>query len=141
MTPAGRFDVVSRVILALAAAALLWILGTNLHVARLELAGSALREYAVKPKGRRLQERVSDFRRAARDSPDTEPTLLLGSLYYIAGRRQDAIARYLEVLRREPENLVAWRSLGLAAKGVRPDLRRLAIARMRALSPIDPPIQ
>lgn len=137
----ARYDALSRVTLAAAAAVLLWILAVDLHVARLITAGAAVREYAIKPTGHRLAERASDFRRAARDSPDTEPILLLGSLYYIAGRHDDAIAQYLAVLRREPENLVAWRSLGLAAKGLRPDLRRLAIARMRALSPIDPPIQ
>lgn len=137
----GRFDAISRVTLALAAAVLLWILAVNLHVARLVTAGAAVREYATKPEGKRLAERAGDFRRAARDSPDTEPTLLLGSLYYLAGRREAAIAQYLAVLRREPENLVAWRSLALAAKGLDPSLRARAITRMRALSPIDPPIQ
>lgn len=136
----ARYDALSRVTLAAAAAVMLWILVVDLHVARLTTAGAASRGYVIKPAGHLLAERVSDLRRAARDSPDTEPTLLLGLLYYIAGRHEDAIAQYLAVLRREPENLVAWRSLGLAAKGLRPDLRRLAIARMRRLSPIDPPI-
>ncbi len=138
---ASRFDAASRLALAVAAAILLALLAVNLHVARLVTAGAAVREFAVKPTGERLRQRAGDFRRAAADAPDVEPTLLLGSLYYVAGRRDAAIDRYLRVVEREPENLVAWRSLGLAAKGRDRALRARAIARMRALSPIDPPIQ
>lgn len=134
------FDSVSRLALAIGAAVLLWILAVNLHVARLTAEGATPHNPGVKPTPAQLDRRARTFLAAARDAPDVEPLLYLGAVYFVAERRRASIARSLQVARREPENLAAWRGVAVAAKGVAPGLRARAIARIRALNPFDPPI-
>lgn len=84
--------------------------------------------------------RTADARaalRAARShSLSGEPRILEAQLLLFAGRPDDALAVVLPLARREPEHLVAWRTVAAAARQ-RGDLELQAQARERLLA-LDP---
>jgi predicted Zn-dependent protease len=76
------------------------------------------------------------LRAARRRSLTGEPRILEAQLLLFGGRPDDALAVVLPVARREPENLLAWRTVAAAA-GQRGDLtlQREARERLVALDP------
>jgi predicted Zn-dependent protease len=76
------------------------------------------------------------LRAARRHSLTAEPRILEAQLLLFGGRPDDALAVVLPVARREPENLLAWRTVAAAARR-RGDLtlQRETRERLAALDP------
>lgn len=136
----GALNAMSRVLLATAAIAMLAILADDLRVIRLMKSASSLIAYAADPNAPLLEHSVRDLKRAAASSPDVEPLRALGLFYYTAGRHRTAIRYLSAVVRREPDNLAAWNALAVASARTDPALHADAVRRLRALSPIAPPL-
>ncbi len=125
----GR-GVPARAALALVAIVLLAWLGVMERDARLQSRGleaaghgDAVRAHA-------------DLRRATFLNPDTAPDVLRGLLSFGRGDRARAAATLEGVVCREPENLNAWRSLMLVARGGDPEALRRADRASRRLDPL-----
>ena len=108
---------------------------------------------AVLLRDARLQERGTDAARerggaeqAARDydaarflNPDTGPDVGLAFALQAQRRAREAVAAAEDVVRREPENLTAWRLLSVLTVELDPARSRQAAARARALDPLGSP--
>jgi predicted Zn-dependent protease len=79
----------------------------------------------------------SDLRRAASLTPDTAPELTLAVVQRTQGREDRAVALVEDVLRREPDNLMAWGVLIVLSRGNDPDAVRRALAARRRLDPLN----
>jgi predicted Zn-dependent protease len=79
----------------------------------------------------------SDLRAARFLNPDSGPDLILAIRLRRAGRWHDAVATVDRVLRREPENLYAWNTLGSVAQGHDPAAVQRARAAARRLDPLN----
>jgi hypothetical protein len=126
---------VTRAAVAMAAVAVLAWLAIMYRDARLQAEGVRLAGHIT---GRADLERAdAAFRAAKLLNPDTTPDLARALLSYGAGRAGDGIAGVEVVLRREPENLVAWGVLlTMTRDRDRPAAARAAAARRR-LDPLD----
>jgi predicted Zn-dependent protease len=78
----------------------------------------------------------SDFRAARFLNPDTAPDVNRAVLYNVDGRRAQAAEVLLDVVRREPENLTAWRVLADVTRGRDPATARRAARALRRLDPL-----
>jgi hypothetical protein len=123
--------VAARVCTAVVAVALIAWLGVMERGVRLQASGV---EAAERHSWARADE---DFRRARLLTPDTLPDVRRALVFQGSGRTGRALAVLDDVVRREPENLAAWRFI-LAFAGDRdPALRRRALAAIRRLDPIN----
>ena len=124
---------------AVAVAALLW-LGAGLRSAQLqdragEVAGD--RRKALEP---RVQEAFALLQRSRRFNPDARPLLFQAYLLlFIEARREQGVRLIERVIRREPENHLAWLLLARATARSDPRKAAAARARLRRLSPPVPP--
>ena len=105
---------------------------------------------AVLLRDTRLQERATETAQtggeaaaAARDyeaarllNPDTAPDVGRAFALQAQRRAREAVAVVEDVVRREPENLTAWRLLSVLTVELDPARSRQAAARARALDPI-----
>jgi predicted Zn-dependent protease len=80
-----------------------------------------------------------DLRRARLLHPDTLPDVRRAFLYQGSGRSREALALLEDVVRREPENLAAWRLLRSFAGDDDPALAGRAVTVMRRLDPVNAP--
>jgi hypothetical protein len=122
--------VVTRVFVAVAAIAVLAWLGTMERGVRLQARGVAAAEQPD------FAQAEANFRRARFLSPDTLPDLRRAFVYQGSGRSEQAAAVLEDVLRREPENLGAWRLLLIFTRDRDPVTARRAVAALRRLDPI-----
>lgn len=122
----------ARIVLIVASAALALWLGLGLHSARLE--SHALSLAGQKGRGAEVDDAL---RRARAHSHDTRPLYLQAQFALFSGDRAAAARALEQVVRREPENFDAWRSLALADSKLAP--ARAAQARRRALE-LSPPV-
>jgi predicted Zn-dependent protease len=79
----------------------------------------------------------SDLRAARLLNPDSGPDLILAIRLRRAGRWHDALATVERVLRREPDNLYAWNTLGSVALGHDAAAVQRAKAAARRLDPLN----
>jgi len=79
---------------------------------------------------------VSDYRAAGFLNPDTGPDVGRAFALQVQRRPREAIAAAEEVVRREPENVTAWRLLSALTVELNPARSRQAAARARALDPL-----
>ena len=75
----------------------------------------------------------TDLRRANLLNPATEPDLNRALVRRARGRNEASVALLEDVLRREPDNLTAWRVLMLLS----PDAAGRALAAQRRLDPVN----
>ena len=123
----------TRAAVAIAAVAVLAWLAIMYRDARLQAEGVRL---AGQVRGRADLERAdAGFRAAKLLNPDTTPDLSRALLSYGAGRAGDGIAGVEGVLRREPENVVAW---GVLLTMTRDRDRRAAARAAAARRRLDP---
>jgi len=122
--------VIARVLLAVAAlAAAAWV-GASLRSAQLEAqAGEAL---GGSDPGR-VAKAADLFERARKWAPYQAPVASEIPLLYSTGRQRRAIQLTDDLVRREPENPIAWSVL--ASVSPDPARRRVARRRLRELSP------
>ena len=70
-------------------------------------------------------------------NPETTSERVRAVLYLGRGERERAAAILRGIVRREPDNVVAWRNLILVARGDDPVLLRRAEAAVRRLDPVN----
>jgi hypothetical protein len=123
--------VAARVCTALVAVALIAWLGVMERGVRLQASGV---EAAERHSWGRADD---DFRRARLLTPDTLPDVRRALVLQGSGRTGQALAVLDDVVRREPENLAAWRLILAFAGTSDPALRRRALAAIRGLDPVN----
>ncbi|MET0769216.1 MAG: hypothetical protein ABW081_04860 [Solirubrobacteraceae bacterium] len=82
---------------------------------------------------------VSDYGAASFLNPDTGPDVGHAFALQVQRRAPEAVAAAEDVVRREPENLTAWRLLSVLTVELDPARSRQAAARARALDPLGSP--
>jgi Tfp pilus assembly protein PilF len=126
---------VARACVALVAVVVVAWLGVMERDTRLLASGVA----ALQPGSgaERLARAESDLRAARFLSADTAPDVNRALLYRARGEEERAATTLDDVLRREPDNLVAWAVLGLLARGRDEATVRRAEAAQRRLDPLN----
>ena len=79
---------------------------------------------------------VSDYGAASFLNPDTGPDVGHAFALQVQRRAPEAVAAAEDVVRREPENLTAWRLLSVLTVELDPARSRQAAARARELDPL-----
>ena len=82
---------------------------------------------------------VSDYGAASFLNPDTGADVGHAFAQQVQRRAPEAVAAAEDVVRREPENLTAWRLLSVLTVELDPARSRQAAARARALDPLGSP--
>ena len=118
--------IVRGVLVVVSVAAVAW-LGLWLHSARLEARAIVLASPVAgrAPSPARLAEARDLLARARAHNADTRPIVLEAQLAVFSRRPADAIPLLEDVVRREPDNLLAWRLLAQVARGRDPRLAAL----------------
>ena len=121
----------ARAAVAVVAVLVLAWLGVMERNLRLEERGAA----ALRSKGEPavLARAETDLRRANLLNPATGPDLNRALVRRVRGRNEASVALLEDVLRREPDNLTAWRVLTLLS----PDAAGRALAAQRRLDPVN----
>jgi hypothetical protein len=128
--------VIGRVVVVLVAVLVLAWLAVMERDARLQADGiAALRGGS----GQELAGAASDLRGARLLNPDTTPDVNRALVYRARGDRARAAALMDDVLRREPDNLLAWGIRYVLALGNDPGAARRALAAQRRLDPLRAP--
>jgi hypothetical protein len=126
--------VIARVCVAVVAVALVAWLAVMERDARLQATGSAgLRPGATTAQ---LADAASDLRGARLLNPDVRPDIELALLYRARGDADRASAAIHDVVRREPDNLVAWGVVAVLARGHDPAALARAQAARDRLDPL-----
>jgi predicted Zn-dependent protease len=86
----------------------------------------------------RLEQSARDFEAAGFLNPDTAPEMGRALALQRQRRADEAIAVVEDVVRREPENLNAWRLLSVLTIERDPARSRQAVARASELDPLGP---
>jgi len=84
-----------------------------------------------------LAQAEADLRGARLLNPDTRPDIDLALLQRARGDVRGASARIAAVVRREPDNLVAWAVVAVLARGNDPEAFARAQAARRRLDPLN----
>jgi hypothetical protein len=126
---------VARVGLAVVAVLVLAWLGVMERDLRLRERGVA----ALRPgsSAAALAGAERDLRRSRLLNPDTAPDVDLALLHRARGDAAGALRAIEDVVRREPDNLGAWATLGLLARGLDDAAVARAAAARRRLDPIN----
>jgi hypothetical protein len=126
--------VLSRLVVVIVGVAVVAWLGVMERDARLQARGS---EAAGRSGPASFARADADLRGARFLNPDTGPDQIRAFLYQGRGEVRRAAALAQDVVRREPDNVAAWR-LVLAFAGSRDSpARRQALAALRRLDPLD----
>jgi len=123
-----------RVGLALVAVLVLAWLGVMERDHRLEARGAAALEAGA---GADLPAAERDLRRARFLNPDPGPAVTLALVQRARGQRAPALATIESVVRDEPDNLLAWASLALLARGTDEAAAARAAAARERLDPLN----
>ncbi len=128
MSIASRAGAVVVAVLVLA-----W-LGLSLRDVRLEeRGGEAAGRLSVPGNAERAE---ADFRGARLLNPDSGPDLARAVVLLQLGRPERAVALVEDVVRREPENARAWRTLYEVTRESDPARAERALATLRRLDPL-----
>jgi hypothetical protein len=125
--------VIARVALALTAVVVLGWLAVLERDVRVES-----RSYSQAAKGH-LASAQSGLKSAGLLNPDTHPDVIRSVLYLVRNDRLHAAAVIDGVLRREPDNVVAWNQLLTISRSHDQAAVRLALRQMQRLDPFDAP--
>lgn len=117
--------------IAVTAVLVLAWLGVMERDVRLEVRGTAALRSDVDPAV--LARAETDLRRANLLNPGTGPDLSRALVRRARGRSVQSVALLEDVLRREPDNVTAWRVLGVLS----PDSARQSLAAQRRLDPLN----
>jgi hypothetical protein len=125
--------VIARAVIAVAAALVLAWLGVMERDVRLEARGSA----ALRSKGDPavLARAETDLRRANLLNPGTSADVSRALVRQARGRTNQSVALMEDVVRREPDNVMAWRVLAVLSPGS----ARRSLAVQRRLDPLNAP--
>jgi hypothetical protein len=123
--------VAARAAVAVVAVLALAWLGVMERNLRLEARGAAVLRSHDDP--RALARAETDLRRANLLNPGTGPDLSRALVRRAGGRTAASVALLEDVVRREPDNLTAWRVLGLLS----PAAAGRALAAQRRLDPLN----
>jgi hypothetical protein len=125
----------ARVCVALTALVLLGWLAIMERDTRLQARGAA----ALRPgaSASQLARAGTDLRRAGQLNPDTVPDVDLALLERARGRQARASKTIEDVVRREPDNLVAWAVLAVLARAGDPAAYDRALAARARLDPLN----
>jgi predicted Zn-dependent protease len=127
----------ARIAVAVAAALVVAWLAVQERDTRLLASGI---EAAQPPRAAGDLERAEDDLRAATLlSPDTGPDVTRAFALQAGGRHAAAVALLEDVVRREPDNLGAWRVLLTVTRDADPAVGRRALAEVRRLDPLNAP--
>jgi predicted Zn-dependent protease len=122
---------VTRAVVGVAAVlALAWLAVMERDV-RLEARGAAALRSKADPAV--LARAETDLRRANLLNPGTDADLNRALVRRARGRTQQSVALLEDLLRREPDNVLAWRVLALLSPGT----ARRSLAAQRRLDPLD----
>lgn len=124
----------ARVAVAVVAVVVLAWLGVMERSVRLQAHAAALTHHGGTPA--QLAHAESDLRRARLLNPDSTVDVAISTVQMRAGAQREGFALLEDIARREPENLLAWRLLGLYARGSEPAVARRALAARRRLDPV-----
>jgi hypothetical protein len=127
--------VLARVVVALTALVVLGWLGIMERDARVEGRGAAAVRPGTAPG--RLAAAETDLRRARLLNPDTQPDIDLALLYRARGEPARAVATIEDVVRREPDNRVAWGVFAVLVRGRDREASARALAALRRLDPFN----
>jgi hypothetical protein len=125
----------TRVCIGLAAVVVLAWLGVMLRDERLAERGAEALQPGTPPSA--LARAETDLRRAGLLNPDSEPEVDLALVHRMRGDDERGRAVIEDVVRREPENLVAWTVLGVLARDRDPAAYERALAAHRRLDPVN----
>jgi hypothetical protein len=123
----------ARPCVALAAIVVLAWLGISERNTRLEARGAAAVRPGASPA--KLAAAETDLRRAAWLNPDAQPDIDLALAQRARGEASRASATIEDVVRREPDNRIAWGVLAVLARGRDPVASARALAALRRLDP------
>ncbi len=104
------------------------------HNAHLEARAAAATRHGGTPG--QLAHAAADLRRAGLLNPDTTPDVARAVVLRAQGRDRQAAALVADVVRREPDNLLAWRLVGVYAGDRDPAALVRAGAAQRRLDPL-----
>jgi len=126
--------VLARVCVAVVAVAVLGWLALMERDTRLEARAAAV----IRPGAgaAELARAETDLRAARLLNPDAQPDIDLALLYRARGEGGRASATIDDVVRREPDNLVAWGVLAVLARGHDPGATARALAARERLDPL-----
>lgn len=99
-------------LVVVAVAAITW-LALGLRASHFEARAVALATHHPTPP--RVAASLKALIEARANNADTEPLLLQGELFLLAGQPERAIAPLRQIVSREPQNFDAWRVLEIAA--------------------------
>jgi hypothetical protein len=85
-----------------------------------------------------LEQAARDYQAAGFLNPDTGPDVGRALALQRQRRAREAVAVAEDIVRREPENLNAWRLLSVLTIELDPARSRQAVERARALDPLGP---
>jgi hypothetical protein len=122
---------VTRAVVAVAAVVALGWLGVMERDLRLEARGTAALRSKADPGV--LARAETDLRRANLLNPGTGPDLSRALVRRARGRNQQSVALVEDLLRREPDNVLAWRVLALLSPGA----AGRSLAAQRRLDPLN----
>jgi len=123
----------ARAAVAVVAVLMLGWLGVMERNLRLEERGTAALRSDGDP--RVLARADSDLRRANLLNPGTGPDMSRALVLRASGHKQQSRALLEDVLRREPDNVTAWRVLAVLS----PSSARRSLAAQRRLDPVNAP--
>jgi hypothetical protein len=121
-------------VVLLACAVLAW-LGVMERDTRLQARGTEAARALHMPGNFARAER--DFRDARLLNPDTAPDVSRAFLYRQRGRQREALSLLEDVVRREPDNRIAWSVLLTFARGHDRGAERRALAALERLDPVN----
>jgi cytochrome c-type biogenesis protein CcmH/NrfG len=127
--------VLARACVAVIALAVLAWLGIMERNVRLEARGAAAVRPGAPVDG--LEAAETDLRRARLLNPDAQPDIDLALVYRARGEAARASAAIEDVVRREPDNRVAWGVAFVLARGRDQEASARALAALRRLDPLN----
>lgn len=120
----------ARVAVAVVAVVVLGVLGVMERSVRLYDSGLETAGHGDIAAGR------EKLLRAAELNPDPQPESYAALLDFGVGKRARALAAIERVVRREPDNIVAWGNVARIARGFDPAVEARARAAFRRLDPV-----
>jgi hypothetical protein len=126
--------VAARVAVAVVAVAVIAWLAVMERNVRLQARAVQTSDHLVVPGNAASAEAA--FRDARLLNPDTAPDLGRAYVYQARGRRADAAALLSDIVRREPDNLIAWGVLHSLTRRSDPATARRALAAQARLDPL-----
>jgi hypothetical protein len=126
---------VARAVVAVLAVAVLAWLAIMEYDVRLQASATDRSRHGASTA--ELADAAADLHRARLLNPDQTRAIAAAVVANSRGHRADAARRLGEVVRREPDNLLAWSLLAIYARGIDPAAVARASAAHRELDPLN----